>query len=247
MATKKKSKKGKLPKKYIKKYGISAKAWREYRKGSLSGAAKKSTKKKKAAPKRKVKVTRKTITKSVRTGASTMARKKRKYTKRKKRTRRLGASRKMRLLSPKTFNAITDGFLVGGGAVGSTFALNMTPFVKDQKAWIKALIQAGVGVLGMGIFNNAYAKKLFAGSVAGAAISMIIPFMPDSFKFAGSDARDFTEEELMELQSMGIPVEIEDTMGVPVDIEEEDTMGIPVEIEDTPSAMGCRSKSRYNY
>lgn len=228
------AKKNKLPKRYIKKYGISKKGWAAYRKGTLSGAAKK----KKAVKKRIVKkaVKRKTITKSVR--GTSMAKRKRKYTKRQKTTarRRLSGSRSLRLFSGKTVNAIVDGAIVGGGAVGSTFALNMMPWVKEQNAWIKALIQAAVGVLGIGVFKNAQVKKLMAGSIAGGAISMIIPLMPESFRFAGG--REFTESELSELQNMGIPVSISDP--------DESSMGIPVSISDQNEAyMGKSKRSRY--
>ena len=235
------AKKNKLPKRYIKKYGISAKAWREYRKGTLSGGAKKKKKavKKKAVKKavRKTTTKKRTLTKSVR--GNIMA-KKRTYKKRKKsKSKRVGAPRAMRLISGKTVNAITDGVLVGGGAVGSTFALNMIPFVKEQNAWIKAAIQAGVGVLGMGMFKNAYVKKLMAGSVAGAAISMIIPLMPESFKFAGG--REFTEDELLELQQMGIPVSISDP--------DDDTLSGPVTImdPDESAVMGYTKSRRGRY
>lgn len=231
MAKKTSKKKGKLPTKYIKKYGISAKAWKEYRKGSLSGSS--AVKKKKVI---KRKVTKKRLIKSVTTGAVQMAKRKRKYTKRRK-TRRLGSpGRSMRLIKGNTVNAIVDGFLVGGGAVGTTFAMNMIPFVKDQKAWIKALIQAGIGSVGIGLFKDKYVKKLMAGAVAGAAISLIIPFMPDSFKFSGG--RDFTEAELEEIQSMGVPVSITDrSMSGPVRIRE---------ISENAAISG-RGRRRYAY
>lgn len=161
-----------LPKKYA-KMGF-ARGWKAYK------AAKRKAK---SAVKRTVKkVTRKRkVTKrKPATGVKKMA---------KRRTVRKKKSYKRRprrgLLTGRTANIVIDGATIGAGALGSVFALSKTPWVKDQAAWMKALIAAGIGVAGITLIKQPMAKKLFTGSIVGSAISLALPYMPEGFKFSG--------------------------------------------------------------
>jgi hypothetical protein len=207
-----------LPKKYIKKYGgINKRAWAAFKRKALSGKKKSAVKKKSVAKKVSRKPAKKTIIRTIKIGAVKMA-KKRKYTKKRK-YRRLGQARRFRLVTGKTMNALVDGAVVGGSAIGSTWVLNMIPWIKDQTSWMKALIQAGIGAVGVGMVRNPWGKKAMAGMIAGGAISLAMPFMPEGFKFSGG--RAFSANELQELQTMGVPYSIPGAstrIGVPYSI-----------------------------
>lgn len=194
-----------LPKKYIKKYGISKQAWRAFKNKTLSGG-----RKKKSTTKKKVNV---------------MARKKRKTTAKKTRRRvitqsvRMAAPRRRRRASVMTnryMNALINSGVVGAGAIGSTLLVNKTPFIADLKPWQKALIQVGIGVFGIPFVKSPMLKKAIGGATVGGAISLIIPLMPEGFSFYSGGAaaaptpvsgRPFTNQELKEMQSMGIPID----------------------------------------
>lgn len=240
MAKKSTRRKGGLPKKYIKKYGVTKAAWKAYRRGALKGTAttaagrkKKRRVKRKTAKKRTT--AKKTVIKSIKIGGkTTMA--KRKYRRRKRRAPRRYGARRMRLITGKTTKAIMNGGVIGGTAVLSTFILNKVPWVKDQSGWIKAAVQAGAGVLLLGMAKNEWVKKFGAGAITGGAISLIVPFMPEGFKFAGG--RKFTEEELLELQTMGIPIDI---------AEEAAAMGLPIDIAGKTAEHRPKMQANYNY
>ena len=211
-----------LPKKYIKKYGVSKKAWDEFRKAKKRAAAKrkKSVKKvsKKKSPKKKVSKKKTAPKKQAKKKVSRTPKKKsspkkgvKKMAKNKKKAgSKSRKSRRVTLLGNRTMNALINGGVIGGAAVGSTWIINMIPMVKDQASWIKALVQAGIGIGGMTFSRQLMVKKLFSGFIAGGAISLILPYMPEGFQFG----RSFSNDELRQLQdgragrpiSMGRPV-----------------------------------------
>ena len=128
--------------------------------------------------------------------------------------------RKLTLMSNRHINALVKGGMTGASTVGSTWAINFVPWVKDQKTWVKSLIQAAIG---LAIFTFGRRKPLVqlvgVGFMSGAAVTQILPLINQ--KVFG---RRFTPRELYELQTMGVPVQIgpgatsNRTMGVPVKI-----------------------------
>ena len=193
-----------LPKKYA-KLGF-AKGWKAYKaskrkvkkkaKKTVKKVAKKKVAKKPATKKRKVSRTRKVI-KTIKKGVKKMAKRRRKKAVAKSRRRR-----RVNVLGNRTMNALVNGGIIGGTAVGSTWLVNMIPMVREQASWIKALVQAGIGVGGMTFSKQLMVKKAFSGFIAGAAISLVLPYMPEGFRFGGN-GRAFNPAELMELQTAG--------------------------------------------
>ena len=222
-------KKGKLPKAYIKKYGISKAGWAAYRRGALSGAKKK----KKVAKKKTTK--RKTSTKKPTTRRPAVAKKK---TTKKKTNKRITASvigksrrRKAALISDRTMRMLVDSGVIGGGALGTTLLVQSLPMVKDLRTWQKALIQALIGVFGITFVRNLMLKKAFSGSIVGSAITLLMPFMPKGFSFlpgVTAGGRPLTREEMIELTAMGS----ENEMGIPK------RMGKPVKMGNRYTSMG---------
>lgn len=210
MAAKKKKKTG-LPKKYA-KMGF-AKGWAAYKKAKRAAAAKrKKSVKKKATPKKtakkktaKKKATKKKTTKKKATTKKVTKKKSNKSAPKKKPAKKKGkgtmAKKSVSLLSPKMVNVIassgsaTTGLLVGTGAV------NFLPYIKDQKAWIKALVQAITGLSGFALIKNKYWKMGFLGTTLGAAYTALAPYLPEQMKLAG---RDFSQAEIQELMTLGI-------------------------------------------
>lgn len=178
---------------------------------------KKKTVKKKTA-KRKVSK-KKTVKKKTTKRKKPSTTKKRSVTVAKRKTKKSGTRSKRRsvaLISPRTINTLVDSAIIGGAALGSTALVNMAPVVKDWPAWQKALFQVVAGIFGLTFARNLMVKKAFSGSVVGAAISLIMPFMPAGFKFAG--ARPLTADEMTELATLGLgrPVGVPNNMGKPV-------------------------------
>ncbi len=130
--------------------------------------------------------------------------------------------RKRTLMMNRTFNALIKGSIVGLSALAGLFIVNKTPWIKDQKAWIKSLVQAGLGVVTIIFVKNPLVKIAGTGFISGGAISMAMPFMPEGLAFAGAGGRPLTRAELQEMQSMGVPADI---MGKPIDINELSVMG----------------------
>lgn len=187
----------KLPKKFIKKAGgINKKAWRLFK-------ASKSKKRKVSKG-----VRRKTSRK-----VATVAKKRRKVARRKT-SGSPARRRRVTLMGNRTTNALINGAVIGGTAVGSTWAVNSVPLVKDQNAWMKALIQAGFGVVVMMMGRQLMVKKVGTGFISGAAISMILPYLPEGMKVFGAGRR-LTAQEIAELQTMGKPYNIQASMGKP--------------------------------
>lgn len=148
------------------------------------------------------------------TGATTMAT----TVKRRRPVRRaMGASpvrrrrRAPRLLSQATLNTVMDGFLIGGSAIGSTMAMGMIPVIKDQRAWIKSLSQAALGIVMLSVFKDRYIKKASMGVIVGSGMSLILPMLPEGMRVFGR--RSFSATELHKLQTLGKPYGIPRTSG----------------------------------
>jgi ribosomal protein S11 len=202
-----------LPKKFA-KLGFK-KGWKLFK------ASKKRPKTKKRKTKRAIKKNRnprivliktpeRQSIKKIKKGAKKMAKKRRKTT-------RPARRRRAQLIPQKVMNILIDSGIIGVSAVGATALVNMTPVVKDWPAWQKALLQALAGVFGLTMARNIMLKRAFSGSMVAAAISLLIPFMPAGFKFAG--ARPLTSAEMAALaqntMGRGVPIP---TMGKPVSI-----------------------------
>jgi len=181
-----------LPKKYA-KLGFK-KGWIEYKKAKkarLSGSPAKPKKPAAKKPAAKKPAAKKVIIK--------------KQTSNKAKT--MGKS--VKLLDKKTVDALISAGAVGVSAVGSTFLINKIPFIRDQKSWIKALTQAGIMIAGIPFAAHPVVKQFLSGFGTGAAISLIIPFLPEGFRFGGSTSgRRFNAQELAELQTIGKPIKI---------------------------------------
>ena len=149
----------------------------------------------------------------------------------KKKSKKTGGSRRsVALLSPKVMNALVSGAAGGAGLVGGTAAINMLPVIKDQKTWLKALLQFLIGVAGLTFFKDKYMKMAFTGTTIGSIVTAAYPYLPENLKLAG---RDFTREELAELATLGILDEDTDVSDV---LEGEDNeLGIIDEDTEVPS------------
>jgi len=210
-----------LPKKYAKmgfKEGWKAfKKAKRARKSTSGTTTKKKTMGKSYAQKKAVvkKVLRKPTTKKV----VTMQKKKKAVS---KTMGKSPARRKRTLMMNRSFNAIVKGGIAGLAALAGLFIVNKTPWVKDQKAWMKSLFQVGVGLIPVLFVKQPLMKIAGIGSITGGAISLAMPFMPEGLSFAGAGGRVLTRDELKEMNYMGVPA---DMLGKPVDINEIASMG----------------------
>ena len=140
----------------------------------------------------------------------------------------------------RSFNALVKGGIAGLAALAGLFIVNKTPWIKDQKAWVKSLVQAGLGLIPVIFVKQPLMKIAGTGLISGGAISMAMPFMPEGLSFSGAGGgRTLTRDELQQMQQMGVPADI---MGKPVDINEISTMG-----RGSGKRSGIRSRlaSRY--
>ncbi len=213
-----------LPKKYA-KMGFK-KGWKEYKASKRKRTSGASTVKKKAAPKKKrvagstvkKKVTKRTYTKPKTMKGTPM--------KKKAVSKKMGKApkkRKRTLMMNRTFNAVIKGGIVGLSALAGLFIVNKTPWIRDQKAWMKSLFQGGLGVATILFVKNPLIKMAGTGFISGGAISLAMPFMPEGLSFAGAGTgRTLTRDELKQMQHMGVPADI---MGKPVDIQSVASMG----------------------
>lgn len=108
--------------------------------------------------------------------------------------------RQLRLLSPATMTALTDGLMYASTAIGTTAAVHMVPVIKDQRNWMKVLSQVGSGILLLNLSKDRLMKKAAVGTFIGAGISAILPFIPEGMKIFGR--RKFTSSELQKLRTL---------------------------------------------
>jgi len=127
-----------LPKSYIKKYGISARAWREYRK------AKRKTKKRGGGKVAKRKTTRRKSTR--RAAPRRKASRRRTYRSRARAVTRRARTTMRGVMSKSTQAAIKTGIGVAGAA-GSAMLLNSLPMDARTKAWSQLAL--GVGLIAL--------------------------------------------------------------------------------------------------
>lgn len=247
MATKKKKKNG-LPKKYAKMGFV--KGWPAYNKAKKAAAAKrKKSLKKKAAPKKKAtkkkatkkKTTKKKTAKKKTTTKKVTPKKSKKAAPKKKTAKKKGkvkamAKKTVQLLSPKVVNAMISGGSATTGLILGTGAVNYLPVIKDQKAWIKAVVQALLGIGGFVLVKGKYWKMGFVGTTIGSLYTAVAPYLPQQFKLAG---RDFTNAELQELMTLGI---IDESTDISNMVSEDEGFGVVDEESDMPM-MG---KGRYH-
>lgn len=209
-----------LPGKYIKQAAKSGtpktmmkRAWALYRKSKRSSGS--GTKKKTMSGTKKKATTKKRGT--------TMA----KTTTKKRVSKTMGQPAKRQkysLMRNRTINALVNGAVIGLSALAGLFLVNKIPWIQDQKSWVKASIQGGIGALAVVILKTPMYKKSASGLIAGAAITLAMPWMPEGLQFAPTTAgaAQLTAQELRDLQTLGIPANI---MGKPTDYAAIATMG----------------------
>lgn len=88
---------------------------------------------------------------------------------------------KVSFLRNKVVNATVNGLVIGGSAIATTAVINMIPKVKDWKAWQKALLQGGAGLLGLLFVRNLWVKKVASGAIAGGGMTLTIPWLKERF------------------------------------------------------------------
>lgn len=224
-----------LPKKYIKLGGgVTKKAWRLYR------AAKSSASKKiKSTFKKKKKTTKKKTTKKKATSKkkySSKPKTKKRTTMAKKKSKKTYSSRRPKWSTSKAQAIAVDSLIIGGGVLGSTVAINKTPWIKDLKQWQRALTQAAIGIFGVMMTpkKNILMKKFFGGAAVGSVLNFAPMVFPNLTMGAGKNRR-LTQPELNAV-NMGIPHKFngKKSMGKPVHL------GVPVDM----SGGGGRFKQR---
>lgn len=216
-----------LPKKYA-KMGF-AKGWAAFKRAKAATARKlkgRSNKRKSTS------TTRKTSTSGVRKVAAKKA----------PTTRR----RRVTLMSNQTINLLVKGGTVAGSILGSTWAINYTPWIRDRKPWQKALAQAAGGLL-LWMFSRRPLVRLAAlGLVSSAGITAALPYINQ--KMFG---RRFSPSELAQLQTMGVPTAIgpSNGMGVPTSIgrRHRRSMGIPTSLGNSYFNRATIKSSNYAY
>lgn len=226
-----------LPKKYIKLGGgVTKKAWRLFK------AAKSKTKKvyKKVTSKKKKKTTAKKKTTSKKKTYSSKP-KKRKTTMAKKKSKKTYRSKRPRWSTTKAQAVAIDSVIVGGGVLGSTWAMNMIPWIKNLSGWQRALTQFAIGVTGVVMTpkRNTLVKKFFGGTAVGSVLNFAPNIFPN-LKLSGKNRR-LTPGE-MSTVNMGIPHKFNGSsaakhttsMGKPVNL------GVPVNL----NGGGGRFRSR---
>jgi len=155
----------------------------------------------------------------------------------------------VKMLSKKTMDAIKASSVTGLAALGSTFAIQKLPYIKDQTSWIKAAVQGVMGLIMLPVFKQPVMKQIGGGFITGAAISLAIPYMPEGFRFG--KGRGFTNAELAQLQTVGRPFRVSQqlspnqiqarTMGLPVRV------GKPISLKTMGHGKGTYSRGRRNY
>lgn len=212
-----------LPKKYA-KMGFT-KGWRAYK------AAKKRLKRATTAHKNRSATKRKTAARPnnphPKRRVNTMAKKRKTI-----RRRRQGG-----FMSAETMRIVQNGALIGTGVVATDLTTNNLPVVRNWQNWQKALLQLILGVGGMTLVRQKWAKKLFMGSVVSAPL----PFIRDvtqQFRFQNMSGRTLTPSELQALQGhhqyMGRGSHSQ-YLGRPYNINPRPAMGRPFDINATPA------------
>lgn len=145
----------KLPKSIIKKFGISKRAWAEYRKqtGKKPGAKTRG-----AAPKSE---------------GEKMATKKKTRKRGRVRARARAVTRRAsKALATRPGQVVVAAGTAAAGGVASSLIVNYTPVLKDQGKLTKALLQGGLGMLGIFFLKNRFAKALGAGAVIASGFTL---------------------------------------------------------------------------
>ena len=100
----------------------------------------------------------------------------------------------------KVINAGVNGLVIGGSTLASTALVNMLPLVSQWAAWQKALAQFSTGVLGYVFIPNIWMKKFFTGTIAGAGITWLLPWMREQFPEARFFGNQLTPYQVSRLQ-----------------------------------------------
>lgn len=186
-----------LPKKYIKKYGVTKKAWAAYRKDKNSrktaGGAKMATKRKRRAPARRRSTTRATT----RAAARRTYTPRRRYTRRRASTAIMGRARRRRV-SGFSINKVADVARIGltgaAGAVLTGAGVRALPVTTAQsKAWTQF-------ALGAALYMFAPKRRKFGkvvkiagiGATIASATSLVKMFMPEIPMLSGLDNPYYT-------------------------------------------------------
>lgn len=191
----------KLPKAIIKRFGITKRAWAEFRKRG-------GGKKKRTASRRRRRTARKKSGTPVPAnhGGEKMAKRKRSRGRR----MRVGARRAFRRakasMDTRPGKVLVMALEATGGAVLTSLAVNKTPGVSTLGRFPKAAIQGGLGLAAIMFLRNKHAKALGAGAVIAAVMTAakeVLKVEP----LAGPGSRQLTPTELQRLtRGMGLPL-----------------------------------------
>lgn len=198
----------KLPKAIIKKFGITKRAWAEFRKQKGGGNAARPAKKRRASAK-KIRVSGES-----KEGDTKMAKRRKKSVKGRARrvSRRVGAA-----MATKPGKVLAMAGMAAAGGVASSFVVNRTPIVKDQGRGMKAAIQGAAGLAAILFVKNRHVKGLGAGAVIAAAMGLTREFLklePLAGPSAGS--RTLSPSEMQRLTNGQMNIPMGEKMGVPL-------------------------------
>ena len=161
----------KLPKAIIKKFGITKRAWAEFRKqkGGESPAKRAKGSRKKSHVKSRPAL-------AAKEGGSKMAKRKKKIRHAAKRAGhavRRGAKRVGAALNTRPGQVVTMAVTAAAGGVVSSMVVNKAPMIKDQSKMVKSLLQSGIGMAAIFLLRNKHAKSLGAGAVIAGVMSLV--------------------------------------------------------------------------
>lgn len=190
-----------LPKSFIKKFGVTKKAWAEFRKSRKgSGSSRKEEKGAASMPKKK-KATGTPRKRRVRAAARVARRK-------------VGAA-----MDTRPGKVVLFAAEAAGGAIISTQIVNRAPIVKGYGGGAKALIQAGLGLGGLVLFRrNRHLRAASAGAIIASMLTgakTVLKLEPLSGP--GPGARTLSPAQMRQISSMGMPVNYPGKLGMPVD------------------------------
>ena len=203
----------KLPSAIIKKYGITKRAWAEFRKtkAGKSRQAKHAKKRKSAG-----KITPHKL--EVRSSNPKKESEKMEHKSKKSKAVAVGhkAKKKIRaVVSSRPGQIMLMAVEASAGAVVTSLIVNKAPVISKQSKTVKSLVQAVVGVSAVMFLKNKHAKSAGAGAVIAAVMSMAKEYLKvEPLAGPSMGARTLSPSELNRLTGMGMP--LNGSMGIPL-------------------------------
>lgn len=168
----------KLPKSIIKKFGITKRAWAEFRKTRGSKVSRPAKRAKRAKRRKSSAVTVESKSgghpAKHKHGGTKMAKRRKKSVRHRARRagRRFGAA-----MGTKPGQVVVAAVTAAAGGVATSMIVNKAPVLKDQGRAAKALIQGGIGLAAILFIRNKHVKSLGAGAVIAAAMGVAREFL----------------------------------------------------------------------